>query len=79
MEGTKMDLFEFEEAVKNGEITDFEPYMRKQKFDMHRAVLARQGIEVDRIIKRDGNQVVIDLIEQGLEPNVTKAGKIIQA
>lgn len=26
-----MDLFEFEEAVKNGEITDFEPYMRKQK------------------------------------------------
>jgi hypothetical protein len=62
-----MDLFEFEEAVKNGEITDFEPYMRKQKFDMHRAVLARYGIEVDRIIKRDGNQVVIDLIEQGLE------------
>ena len=62
-----MDLFEFEEAVKNGEITDFEPYMRKQKFYMHRAVLARNGIEVDRIIKRDGNQVIIELIENGLE------------
>lgn len=62
-----MDLFEFEEAVKNGEITDFEPYMRKQKFDMHRVVLARHGIEVDRIIKRDGTQVIIDLIENGLE------------
>lgn len=62
-----MDLFEFEEAVKNGEITDFEPYMRKQKFDMHRTVLARHGIKVDRIIKRDGNQVIIDLIENGLE------------
>lgn len=62
-----MDLFEFEEAVKNGEITDFEPYMRKQKFDMHRAVLARHGIEVDRIIKRDGTQVIVELIEKGLE------------
>lgn len=62
-----MDLFEFEEAVKNGEITDFEPYMRKQKFDMHRTVLARNGIEVDRIVTRDGNQVIIDLIEKGLE------------
>lgn len=62
-----MDLFEFEEAVKNGETTDFEPYMRKQKFDMHRSVLARHGIEVDRIIKRDGIQVIIELIERGLE------------
>lgn len=61
-----MDLFEFEEAVKNGTITDFEPYTRKQKFDMHRAVLARHGIKVDRIIKRDGNQVIVNLIEQGL-------------
>ena len=62
-----MDLFEFQEAVKNGEITDFEPYMRKQKFDTHRMILAENGIEVDRIIKRDGNQVIINLIEQGLE------------
>lgn len=62
-----MDLFEFEEAVKNGEITDFEPYMRKQKFDMHRSVLARHGIEVDRIIKRDGHQVIVNLIEKGLK------------
>ena len=62
-----MDLNEFEEAIKNGEITDFEPYMRKQKFDMHRMVLARNGIEVDRVIKRDGNQVIIELIENGLE------------
>lgn len=62
-----MDLFEFQEAVKKGEITDFEPYMRKQKFDMHRMILAENGIEVNRIIKRDGNQVIINLIEQGLE------------
>ena len=62
-----MDLFEFQEAVKKSKITDFEPYMRKQKFDMHRMILAENGIEVDRIIKRDGNQVIINLIEQGLE------------
>lgn len=62
-----MNLFEFQEAVKKGEITDFEPYMRKQKFDMHRMILAENGIEVDRIIKRDGNQVIVNLIEQGLE------------
>lgn len=62
-----MDLFEFEEAVKNGEITDFEPYMRKQKFDRHRTILAKHGIEVNRIIKRDGNQIIINLIEKGLE------------
>lgn len=61
-----MDLFEFQEAVKKGEINDFEPYIRKQKFDMHRTILAENGIEVDRIIKRDGNQVIINLIEQGL-------------
>ena len=62
-----MDLFEFQEAVKNGEITDVEPYMRKQKFDMHRMILAENGIEVDRVIKRDGNQVIVNLIEKGLE------------
>ena len=62
-----MNLFEFQEAVKKGEITDFEPYMHKQKFDVHRKILAENGIEVDRIIKRDGNQVIINLIEQGLE------------
>ena len=61
-----MDLFEFEEAVKNGTITDFEPYMHKQKFDVRRKILAENGIEVDRIIKRDGNPVIVNLIEQGL-------------
>ena len=61
-----MDLFEFEKAVKNGEITDFEPYMRKQKFDVRRKILAENSIEVDRIIKRDGNQVIVNLIEKGL-------------
>lgn len=61
-----MNLFEFQEAVKKGEITDFEPYMHKQKFDVRRKILAKNGIEVDRIIKRDGNQVIVNLIEQGL-------------
>mgnify|MGYP000862796321 CR=1 FL=1 len=70
-----MDLFEFEKAVKNGEITDFEPYMRKQKFDLHRAILAENGIEVERIIKRDGNQVIINLIEKGLETKRYKEWK----
>ena len=40
--------------------------MHKQKFDVRRKILAENGIEVDRIIKRDGNQVIINLIEQGL-------------
>lgn len=70
-----MDLFEFQEAVKNGEITDVAPYMRKQKFDMHRMILAENGIEVDRIIKRDGNQVIINLIEKGLETDRYKNWK----
>lgn len=70
-----MDLFEFEEAVKNGEITNFEPYMRKQKFDMHRTILAENGIEVERIIKRDGNQVIVNLIEKGLETHRYKEWK----
>ena len=61
-----MNLFEFEKAVKNGTITNFEPYMRKQKFDVRRKILAENGIEVDRIIKRDGNQIIVNLIEQGL-------------
>lgn len=61
-----MDLFEFQEAVKKGEINDFEPYMHKQKFDVRRKILAENGIEVDRIIKRDGNQVIVNLIKQGL-------------
>ena len=61
-----MNLFEFQEAVKKGEINDFEPYMHKQKFDVRRKILAENGIEVDRIIKRDGNQVIVNLIEQGL-------------
>lgn len=61
-----MNLFEFQEAVKKGEINDFEPYMRKQEFDVHRMILAENGIEIDRIIKRDGNQVIVNLIEQGL-------------
>lgn len=62
-----MDLSEFEEAVKKGEITDFEPYMHKQEFDLHRMILAKNGIEVDRIIKRDGNNVIVSLIKKGLE------------
>lgn len=61
-----MNLFEFQEAVKKGEINDFEPYMHKQKFDVRRKILAENGIEVDHIIKRDGNQVIVNLIEQGL-------------
>ena len=61
-----MNLFEFQEAVKKGEINDFEPYMHKQKFDVRRKILAENGIEVDRIIKRDGNQVIVNLIEQCL-------------
>lgn len=61
-----MDLFEFEEAVKSGKITDVGPYMHKQDFDLHRMILAENGIEVDRIIKRDGKQVIVNLIEKGL-------------
>ena len=43
-----MDLFEFQEAVKKGEINDFEPYMHKQKFDVRRKILIEQGLATER-------------------------------
>lgn len=66
-----MDLFEFEEAVKNGEITDFEPYFKGQwDHDQReqRYVLAKNGIETDRVTLMDGYNTIVDIINEGLLP-----------
>ena len=47
-----MDLKEFERQVLASEITDFEPYFEDKDINYHlRYVLAKLGIEVDRIMK----------------------------
>lgn len=70
-----MDLFEFEQAVKNGEITDFEPYFMEQyncsQIDQQeqreqRYILAKNGIETDRVEKMDGYNTIVDIINDGL-------------
>lgn len=52
-----MDLNEFERQVLKGEITDFEPYFTKP-YDKEqleqRYILAKNGIETDRVEKMDG-------------------------
>ena len=64
-----MNLFEFQEAVKNGEITDFEPYFKGQwDHDQReqRYILAKNGIETDRVILMDGYNTIVDIINDGL-------------
>lgn len=59
-----MDLKEFERQVLAGEITDFEPYFEDKDINYHlRYVLAKCGIEVDRIIKMDGPGTILGLIK----------------
>ena len=66
-----MDLFEFQEAVKKGEITDFEPYFTNS-YDKEqreqRYVLAKNGIETDRVTLMDGYNTIVDIINEGLLP-----------
>lgn len=66
-----MDLNEFERQVLTGEITDFEPYFTKP-YDKEqlekRYILAKNGIETDRVEKLDGFNTIVDIINDGLLP-----------
>lgn len=70
-----MDLNEFERKVLAGEITDFEPYFMEQyncsQIDQQeqrerRYILAKNGIETDRVEKMDGYNTIVDIINDGL-------------
>ena len=68
-----MDLKEFERQVLAGEITDFEPYFkynaRPSDIEMEqRYILAKNGIETDRVTKMDGYNTIVDIINEGLLP-----------
>lgn len=59
-----MDLKEFERQVLAGEITEFEPYFEDKRSYYHlRHVLAKLGIEVDRIIEMDGPGTILGFIQ----------------
>ena len=59
-----MDLNEFERQVITGEITDFEPYFEDKDINYHlRYILAKNGIEVDRIIEMDGPGTILGFIK----------------
>lgn len=72
-----MNLKEFERQVLAGEITDFEPYFMTQ-YDSHtidtydqmerRYILAKNGIETDRVAIMDGYNTIVDIINEGLLP-----------
>lgn len=59
-----MDLKEFERQVLAGEITDFEPYFEDDSLNYHlRYILAKNNIEVDRIIEMDGPGTILGFIK----------------
>lgn len=72
-----MNLKEFERQVLAGEITDFEPYFVTQndnrqldeydRMDL-RYILAKNGIETDRVAIMDGYNTIVDIITEGLLP-----------
>lgn len=66
-----MNLKEFERRVLAGEITDFEPYFLEQ-YDSnqmeYRYILAKNGIETDRVATMDGYNTIVDIINEGLLP-----------
>lgn len=66
-----MNLKEFERQVLAGEITDFEPYFTKpydkDQMDL-RYILAKNGIETDRVSEMDGYNTIVDIINEGLLP-----------
>lgn len=66
-----MDLKEFEHQVLTGQITDFEPYFKDQYNKDQREqryILAKNGIETDRVEKMDGYNTIVDIINDGLLP-----------
>ena len=66
-----MNLNEFERQVLAGEITDFEPYFKGQWDNDQREqryILAKNGIETDRVAIIDGYNTIVDIINDGLLP-----------
>ena len=72
-----MNLKEFERQILAGEITDFEPYFLEQydsnqtdQYDQmdRRYILAKNGIETDRVATMDGYNTIMDIINEGLLP-----------
>lgn len=66
-----MNLKEFERRVLAGEITDFEPYFLEQYNSNqmeYRYILAKNGIETDRVATMDGYNTIVDIINEGLLP-----------
>lgn len=66
-----MDLKEFERQVLAGEITDFKPYFTKLRDGTQmeqRYILAKNGIETDRVSGMDGYNTIVDIINDGLLP-----------
>ena len=62
-----MNLKEFERQVLAGEITDFEPYFENGNINYHlRYILAKNGIETDRVAVMDGYNTIVDIINDGL-------------
>lgn len=71
-----MDLKEFERQVLGGEITDFEPYFEDREINYHlRYILAKLGIEVDRIIETDGHGTILGFIKDKVHINRYKEWK----
>lgn len=66
-----MNLKEFERQVLAGEITDFETYFTNS-YDKEqreqRYILAKNGIETDRVAIIDGYNTIVDIINEGLLP-----------
>lgn len=59
-----MNLKEFEQQVLAGEITDFKPYFENKDLNYHlRYILAKNDIEVDRIIEMDGPGTILGFIK----------------
>lgn len=65
-----MFLEEFERQVLAGEITDFEPFFENDSFNYHlRYILAKCGIEVDRVIEMDGPATIMGFIRDRVHIN----------
>lgn len=59
-----MNLKEFERQIIAGEIINFEPYFEDKNINYHlRYILAKNGIEVDRIIEMDGPGTILGFIK----------------
>lgn len=85
-----MDLKEFERQVLAGEITDFEPYFKDNDLNYHlRYILAKLGIEVERVIEMDGPGTIFGFIKDKVHidqydewknhPNVTIRQELARA